>query len=384
MFSKLLRGLFAGLGLSLVLTAPVYAAETIKIGTFLPVTGPASFLGDPELKTLKLYIKKINDDGGVIGRKLELVHYDDGASAGKARTFAKRLVSSDKVDIIIGGGTTGTTMAALSVIQRAGVPFISFAGAVKPIEPVRKWVFKTPETDRMAARKVLKDMQSKGIKRIGLLSGTGGFGRSGREQTLKVAPDYGVEIVADETYGPKDTDMTAQLTKMRNTKGIQAIFVFGFGQAPAIVTKNFHALGIDLPLYQSHGVASGQFLKLAGDAAEGMLLPGSSLLVAEKLPDSDARKAELLSYIDTYKAAYGSSPSPFGGYAYDGLMLAVDAYKRAGTTDKEKVREAIENTRNFVGVTGIFNMSPQDHLGLDVATSFRMLTVRDGEFELAE
>ncbi|MBA1147465.1 ABC transporter substrate-binding protein [Ectothiorhodospiraceae bacterium WFHF3C12] len=384
MFNKMLRRILPAVALALSLAAPAQAADTIRIGTFLPVTGPASFLGDPELKTLKLYIEDINENGGVLGKQLELIHYDDAGSAGEARTFAKRLVSADKVDIIIGGGTTGTTMAALSVIERAGVPFISFAGAVKPIEPVRKWVFKTPETDRMAARKVLRDMQAKGITKIGLLSGTGGFGRSGREQTLKVASEYGVEIVADETYGPKDTDMTAQLTKMRNAEGIEAIFVFGFGQAPAIVTKNYRALGIDLPFYQSHGVASTQFLDLAGDAAEGMLLPGSSLLVAEKLPDDDPRKAKLLSYINDYRAAYGSKPSPFGGYAYDGLMLAVDAYKRAGTTDKAAVRDAIENTDRFVGVTGIFDMSPEDHLGLDVATSFRMLTVRDGEFELAQ
>jgi branched-chain amino acid transport system substrate-binding protein len=235
----------------------------------------------------------------------------------------------------------------------------------------------------MAARKVMQHMKDHGITRIGLLSGTGGFGKSGRQQTLKVAPEYGVEIVADETYGPKDTDMTAQLTKIRNTEGVQAVFVFGFGQAPAIVTKNYRQLGIDVPLYQSHGVASPSFLELVGDAANGMLLPGSSLLVAEKLPEDDPRKPVLLDYIDTYKAEYGSKPSPFGGYAYDGLMIAVDAFKRAGTTDKEAVREALENTKDYVGVTGIFNMSPEDHLGLDVKTSFRMLTVRDGEFWLA-
>lgn len=384
MLKALLRSVLPAAALVLGMTTVGGAAEPITIGSFLPVTGPASFLGDPELKTFKLYIERINERGGVLGRPLKLIAYDDSGNAGEARTFARRLISADQVDIILGGGTTGTTMAALPLIERAGIPFISFAGAVTPIEPVRKWTFKTPETDRMAARKVLQHMQAHGIEKIALLSGTGGFGSSGRKQTLMVAPEYGIEVVADETYAPTDTSMTAQLTKIRNTPGVEAVFVFGFGQAPAIVTKNYAQLGIELPFYQSHGVASDNFLALAGEAAEGMLLPASPLLVAEQLPDGDPQKQVLLDYIETYKAEYGSRPSPFGGYAYDGLMIAVDAIRRAGTIEPEAVREAIENTSNYVGVTGIFNMSPTDHMGLRLETTFRMLEVKNGDWVLAD
>jgi branched-chain amino acid transport system substrate-binding protein len=357
------------------------ASDTIKIGSFVSASGPAAFLGDPERKTLELYVDMINAAGGVLGKKLELVVYDDGGSAEQARTFGKRLIESDKVDIILGGSTTGTTMAVVPLAEEAQMPFISLAGAVVITEPVKKWVFKTPPTDRQAAEKIFQDMRKRGITKIGLISGTDGFGKSGREQSLDVAPKAGIEIIADETYGPKDTDMTAQLTKIRNTPGVQAILNFGFGQGPAIVTKNYRQLKIDLPLYQSHGVASDSFIELAGAAAEGVRLPTGALLVGDKLPENDPQRPVVQQYINRYQEKFGSAPSTFGGYAHDALMIAVDAFRRAGSTDKAKVRDAIENTRNFVGTTGIYNMSPTDHTGLDLS-AFRMVEVKDGKWTL--
>lgn len=357
------------------------AAEPIKIGSVLSVTGPAAFLGDPELKTLQTYVEKINAEGGVLGRKLELVHYDDGSESSKANSFAKRLIESDNVDVLVGGTTTGATMATVPLVEKAGVPFISLAGAVVIIEPAKKWVFKTPHTDRMAAEKVYEDMKKRGITKVGLLSETSGFGQSGRKEAQGVAAKYGITLVADETYGPKDTDMTAQLTKIKGTPGVQAIFVFGLGQGPAIVTKNYGQLGSNLPLYQSHGVASDEFIKLAGKAAEGVRLPTPAMLVADQLPSSDKQKPVVVGYNKTYRDKYKEEPSTFGGYAYDGLMLAVDAIKRANSTDKEKVRAAIEQTKGFIGTTGAFNMSPTDHMGLDLS-AFRMVEVKNGAWQL--
>jgi branched-chain amino acid transport system substrate-binding protein len=368
---------------AVLLSTSALAADTIKIGSFLSVTGPASFLGDPELKTLQMYIDQINADGGVLGKQLELVHYDVGVDADKARTATKRLLDDDQVDVIVGGSTTGTTMAAVPLVERAGVPFISLAGAVVIIEPVKKWVFKTPHTDRMAARKVFEDMKKRDISKVALISGTGGFGKSGRGQSKEVAAEYGIEIVADETYGPKDTDMTPQLTKIKNTEGVQAVLNFGFGQGPAIVTKNYQQLGITVPLYQSHGVASKKYIELAGDAANGVRLPGAALLVADKLADDDAQKPVVTAYQNTYEESTGSAVSTFGGHAYDGLMIVVDAIKAAGSTDKEAVRQAIEGTQGFVGTGGVVNMSAEDHLGLDL-TAFRMLEIQDGDWELVD
>jgi branched-chain amino acid transport system substrate-binding protein len=371
-------------GTALVLGAfTVQAAEPIKIGSVLSVTGPAAFLGEPELKTLQLYVDDLNKKGGVLGRQLQLVHYDDGSDAGKANGFTKRLIDDDKVDLLIGGTTTGATMSAAPLVEKAGIPFISLAGAVVIVEPVKKWIFKTPHTDRMAAEKVFEDMKKRGISKVALLSETSGFGGSGKKETELVAGKYGITLVANETYGPKDTDMSPQLTKIKNAAGVQAVFVFGLGQGPAIVTKNYKQLGITLPLYQSHGVASDEFLKLAGPAAEGVRLPSPSQLIADKLPANDPQKAVVTAYNAAYKAAYKTDVSTFGGYAYDGLMLAVDAIKRAGSTDKAKVRDALEATKGFVATSGTFNMSPTDHMGLDLS-AFRLLEVKNGDWSLAQ
>lgn len=373
--------LAATLATSLLVSAQ--AAEPIKIGSFLSVTGPASFLGDPELKTLEMYVEKINEEGGVLGRPLELIHYDDVGDASNARNFAGRLIRSDRVDIIVGGSTTGATMAAVPLVEQARIPFISLAGAVTIVDPVKEWVFKVPQSDRMAAERILWDMRRRGFDKIGLISGTGGFGASGRKQTLAVANEYGIEVIADETYGPSDSDMTAQLTNIRNTEGVDAILNFGFGQGPAIVTKNYASLDIELPFYQSHGVASNAFLDLAGESAEGLRLPASPILIPNSLPDDDPQKDVVKAYTEEYRDHWGSRVSTFGGYAYDGLMLAVAAIEEAGTTDKAAVRDALENILGHVGVTGIFNMAPDDHNGL-TPESFRILEVKDGDWMLVE
>jgi len=366
----------------LAAAAAVQAQEPIRIGSFLSVTGPAAFLGDPEQKTLELYVEKLNAAGGVLGRKLELVAYDSAGDAEKARTFAKRLIEQDKVDLIVGGSTTGETMAVVPLVEQAGIPFISLAGAVVIVEPVKKWVFKTPHSDRQACERIFVDMKARGTTKIALISGAGGFDKSMRAQCMQVAKAHGIEIVADESYGAGDTDMTAQLSKIKGTPGVQAVLNCGFGQGPAIVTKNYKQLGIAAPLYQSHGVASKGYIQLAGDAAEGVRLPAAALLVAEALPDSDPQKKVVLGYKRDYESRYKSDVSTFGGHAYDGLMIAVEALKKAGGTDKAKVRDAIESVRGFMGTAGAFNYSPTDHVGLDVA-GFRMLEIRKGDWTLA-
>ena len=357
------------------------AAEPIKIGSFLTVTGPASFLGDPELKTLQMVVEDINAKGGVKGRKLELIHYDTGGNAKDAVNFVKRLIKNDKVDLIVGGTTTGDTMAVIPDVEKEGIPLISLAGGVEIIEPVKKWVFKTPHTDRMAVAKIYEDLRKRGLTKVALITGDGGFDKSGRDQLLKLAPQYGMTLVADESYGNKDTDMTAQLTKIRATDA-QAIINFGLGQAPAIVTRNIKQLGITLPLYQSHGIASKTFIDLAGDAAEGVRLPAAALVVAEQLPDTDPQKPVLLAYKNQYEAKY-VPVSTFGGHAYDGLMIAVAALQRAGGPDKAKVRDEIEKTQGFIGTAGVFNLSPQDHMGLNL-DAFKMVEIRKGAWKIVE
>lgn len=357
------------------------AADPIKIGSFLTVTGPASFLGDPELKTLQLYVESINAGGGINGRPVELIHYDTGGKAQDAVGFVKRLIKNDNVDLIVGGTTSGDTLAAIPEVEKEGIPLVSLAGAVDIVEPVKKWVFKVAHSDRMAAAKIFEDLRKRKLTKVALITGDGGFDKSGREQLLKLAPEYGITIVADESYGNKDTDITAQLTKIRATDA-QAIINFGFGQTPAIVTKNIKQLGIKLPVYQSHGVASKTFIDLAGDAAEGARLPAAALVAAEQLPDADPQKPVLLAYKNQYEAKHGPV-STFGGHAYDGLMIAVSAIERAGGTDKAKVRDEIEKTKGFIGTAGVFNMSPQDHMGLNL-DAFKLVEVRNGAWKMIE
>ncbi|MBF0269059.1 MAG: ABC transporter substrate-binding protein [Alphaproteobacteria bacterium] len=358
------------------------AAEPIKIGAFLSATGPASFLGDPEKKVLEKYVAEYNKAGGIMGRKIDLILYDDAGAADKASSFVKRLIENDKVDVIVGGSTTGTTMAAVPLVEAAGVPFISLAGAVVIIEPVKKWVFKTPHTDRMAAEKIFTDMKKKGITKYAMISENAGFGKSGHDETLKVQGNYGMTLVADETYAPKDPDVTAQLTKIKNTPGVQAVINWGFGQSPAVVTKNYKQLGISAPLYQSHGVASKDYIKLAGDAAEGVRLPAAGLVVANQLPDSDMQKAVVVKFQKEYQADFKAEASTFAGHAFDGLQMALAAMQRAGGTDKAKVRDEIEKTSGYIGTGGTVHMSATDHMGLNLS-AFHMVEIKKGDFALS-
>ncbi|MDS4040547.1 MAG: ABC transporter substrate-binding protein [Candidatus Competibacter sp.] len=369
------------IGLLLAGVNVAQAASSIKIGSFLTVTGPASFLGDPELKTLQMYVEDINAKGGVGGRPLELVHYDTGGNAKDAVNFVKRLIKNDKVDLIVGGTTSGDTLAVIPDVEKEGIPFVSLAAAVEIIEPTKPWVFKVAPTDRMAVAKIYEDLRKRGLTKIALIAGDGGFDKSGREQLIKLAPQYGITIVADESYGNKDSDMTAQLTKIRATDA-QAILNFGFGQAPAIVTRNIKQLGIALPLYQSHGVASKTYIELAGEAAEGVRLPAAALIVAEQLPDTDPQKPVLLDYKKRFEAKHGPV-STFGGHGYDGLLIAKAAIERAGGPDKAKVRDEIEKTRGFTGTAGVFNITPQDHMGLG-RDAFKLVEIRNGAWKIID
>ncbi len=382
-FRKFMMSTVAAVALGAVALATPAEAE-INIGAVLATTGPASFLGDPADKTLKMYVDMINEAGGINGEMLNLIVYDDSGDASKSTTFATRLIEEDEIVAMVGGSTTGTTMAMVPIFEDYEIPFISLGGAVVIIDPVKPYVFKTPHTDRMACEKIFEDLQKRGISNVGMISGTGGFGKSMRAQCIDVAPDWGIEIVADETYGPQDSDMTPQLTNVKNAEGLEAVVNAGFGQGPAIVTRNFAQLGFDVPLYQSHGVASKSFIDLAGDAAEGVRLPASALLVAEALPDDDPQKPVVVDYKTTYEEVTGEPVSTFGGHAYDGLMILVEALNRVDdTSDPSAIRDEIEATQGFMGTAGVVNMSPDDHMGLDL-TAFRMLEIRNGDWVLVE
>ncbi|KAA0595621.1 branched-chain amino acid transport system substrate-binding protein [Azospirillum lipoferum] len=359
------------------------AADPVKVGAVLSLTGSASSLGDPELKTLEMMVDQTNRAGGLLGRLVELVHYDDGSEPGKANVLAKRLIEDDKVDMLIGGTTTGASMAMYPLIERAQIPFISLAGALVIVEPVKRWMFKPAHHDRMVGQRVMLDMKARGYTSIAMLSDTSGFGQSARKEMLNVAQKVGITVAVDETFNPKDTDVTTQLAKIKNTPGVQALFVVTFGQGAVVVTKNIAQLGIELPHYETSGVATREYIRLAGPAAEGVRLPAPVLMVAADLPDSDPQKKLSVDYVREYESRYQTDVSSFGAYARDAWHIWVNAVTQARSVDKAKVRDFIENTTGLPGTSGMINMSPQDHLGLDIS-ALKIVTVRNGKFAIAD
>ncbi|MDE5445785.1 ABC transporter substrate-binding protein [Bradyrhizobium sp. CSA207] len=372
----------AATGLALILSGQVALAE-VKIGAVVSTTGPASFLGEPQKQTLELYVKELNDKGGINGEPVKLVLYDDGSDANASRTFATRLVEEDRVDAVVGGSGTGNSLAMIPVFEDAQIPYVSFSGGVEIIDPVRKWVFKPPHTDLMACQKIYEDMKKRGISKIAIIAGQGGFAKSMEKQCKRVASNYGISILMSESYGPRDSDVTPQLNRIKASTGVQAVLNPDIGQGPAIVTRNFHQLGMGAQLYLSHAAATSGYLKAVGSDANGALLPAPSLLVAEALPESDPLKKVLTGYKTLFEKSTGKEADAFGGYARDSFLLLADAMKRAGTKEKTAVRDALEATKGFLGTVGTINMSPTDHLGIDLS-SFKMLKVVDAKWGIAD
>lgn len=368
--------------LSACFATSAMASGTIKIGALFAVTGPASFLGEPEKKTLEMLVAETNAKGGINGQKLEAVIYDTGGDATKAVQLATKLIRNDKVSVIIGPSTTGESMAVLALAEKEKIPLVSCAAGIKITEPVkdRKWTFKTPANDHIAVEKILMNASKMRQKNIAIITVTDGFGSSGREQLKQIASQKGFNIVADETYGPKDTDMTPQLTKIRSSKA-DAIICWGTNPGPAIITKNIRQLGIKIPVYMSHGVASKKYIELAGaDAAEGIMLPAGKLAIYDLIPHGDIQYKLLKDYDSAYRKAYGVEASTFGGYAYDAFQLVLSAVKAKGSTPAQ-IRDGIEQARKLVSVSGVFNMSPNDHNGLDLS-AFEMVRVTKGDWTL--
>lgn len=366
---------------ALIIAGNCWSAEPIKIGGLFSITGPPSFLGEPERNTATMMVEQINRAGGIKGRMLKLVVYDTQGDATKAVQAATRLIKEDRVSAIIGPSTTGESMAVIPVVEAAGIPLISCAAGIKITDPVKKWVFKTAQNDSLAVERIYNHLKKQRINNVAILTVSDGFGSSGREQLKLRARDFGINIVSDETYGPKDTDMTAQLVKIRGSKA-QAIICWGTNPGPAIVARNARQLGFRFPLYMSHGVSSKKFIELAGDASEGIILPSGRVIIANLLPKSDQQKKSLLAYVNDYKKRFKVEGDHFGGHAWDAIMLIKGALERGGGSP-DAIHKELENTRNFKGIGGIFNFSPQDHAGL-TKDAFVLVTIKNKNWVLVK
>jgi len=354
-------------------------AGTIKVGAILAETGP-SFLGVPEANTLRMLTDEINAKGGVNGNTIDLIIKDSGGNPEKAISFAKQLIEEDKVFAIIGPSTSGETMKIKNIAEEAQTLLLSCAAAAVIVHPVAKWVFKTPQMDSDAVKKIYMEMNKMNISKIAVVAGNTGFGKAGKAQLLEIAPQFGIQVVIDEVYDKAATDLSAVVAKLMANKDVQAVVNWSIVPAQSIIIKNIRQAGWDVPIFQSHGFGNIKFVQAAGAAAEGTIFPAGRLLVADVLPDDNPQKAVLVKYKNDYESKFKEDVSTFGGHAYDAMMILVKAIKEAGV-DKAKVRDAIENMKGFVGTGGVFNFSPEDHNGLGL-DAFEMMTVKDGKFAL--
>ena len=357
----------------------VYAEpEAYHIGCVFAVTGKASWLGEPERNTAQMVADQINAAGGINGRQIVLHVEDTQGENTRAVNAVKKLIKKDKVCAIIGPSRSGTSLAAIPVAQKAEIPLLSCAAAAKITNPPeeRKWIFKMGQNDSDAVRKIYGHMVENDISKIGILTGTTGFGAAGREQLKLLADEYGIEIAADETYSPGATNMTAQLVKIRSS-GAQAVVNWSIVPAQSIVPKNIKQLHLEIPLYQSHGFANVKYAEAAGEAAEGSIFPAGRIMAAKSVPEDHPQKEVLMQYKTNYEKRFNDHVSTFGGHAWDGMHLIARALEEVGD-NPAKIRDYLENTR-FIGIGGIFEFSPTDHCGLDVS-AYELLTVKDGRF----
>lgn len=374
-------------------TAPTAAAtvatgDPYKIGAIFDITGAGSSLGIPERDTVKMLEEQVNAAGGIKGpdgklHKVQVIIYDNQSQESQTVLVAKRLIEEDKVPVVIGPSQSGTTLAIVDTMQKAQVPLISAAASAAIVEPVadRKWVFKTPQSDALIMTVLLDWLKAKSLTKVAWISVNNAFGDGGRAQFDKLAPAAGITAVANERFGATDTDMTAQLTKIKGS-GAQALVVWAIPPAASVVTRNAADLGIKMPVYQSHGIGNEDFIKLAGPAADGVTFPVGKLLIAGGLAETDAQKKVLTDYTAAYQKAYQKLPTTFGGHAWDAFWIAEKALEKAGP-NAAAIRDQIEQTKDFVGITGVFNFSAQDHNGLD-KRAVTVVTITGGKWTPAK
>ncbi len=355
-------------------------ADTLKIGAIFAITGPAANLGLPESRTLQMLVDDANAAGGIDGRRVELFMKDSQGDAEKAISFAKQLVEEQQVLAIIGPSTSGESMKLKGYCNENETILLSCAAAESIVNPVAKWVFKTPQMDSFAAQMIFAAMKKRGITRIGAVVSNTGFGQGGKAQLEKYAPANGITLAITEVYDAASTDLTGVLAKVK-AQNVQAVVNWSVEPAQSLVPKNMKQMGFDVPLYQSHGFGNINYVAMAGRAAEGIIFPAGRLLVADGLPAGHPQKKVLTAYKSEYEAKFHEEVSTFGGHAYDAFLILTEAVRRAGSIDPAKVRDAIEGITNLPGTAGVFSFSPTDHNGLTI-DAFEMLTVRNGKFAL--
>lgn len=385
--AQFIIGLFFALAAAIVIagcTPPESGEEQpaeYRIGAVLSVTGPASFLGEPEKKTLEMLEEKLNAEGGIDGVPVRIIIEDDAGEEAKTKMAVSKLIDKDEVLVVLGPSRSGNTIAIKDMMAEKRVPLLSMASAEQIIDPLNDWVFKLAPKDTFVAEHLLMYMSERGINKIAVLYGNTGFGQEGLKQLVRLSPKYGVDIIFKEAYQPGATvaDLETLLTKVKSNPDVQAIVNWSILPAQSTIPRKMKELQMDgIVLFHSHGFANIKYVQDAGEAAGGILFPAGRLIVADTLPDDNPQTEVVREYKHMYEDRFNENISTFGGHAWDAFYLTVEAIREAGA-DREGIRDAIENTTGFIGTGGVFNFSSTEHNGLGL-DCIEMMTVKDGEF----
>ena len=355
------------------------ASGDIKIGVVLDITGAGASLGVPERQTIEMLNDQVNAAGGVNGRKIKLFIEDNSSTEDGAAKATQKLLNTEKVDLLIGASRTGPSLAMRPIAEAAQKPMISLAANAKIVEG-SKWVFKTAQNDRVVLERMVDDMKAKGLTKIAVARDASGFGEGIPEMLAEIGKGAGITVTKVEKFAPDATDFTPQMISLRDAQP-QAVVIWGIPPAAGLAQKAYKQLNLNVPVYQSHGIGNQAFLDTAGDTANGLLAPLGRMLVADQLKADDPQKPVVTKFIADFKAKYNASPSTFAGHAYDGYMIAIESLKKAGT-DPNKLRDAIEATSKWPGVSGVFTMTPTDHSGL-TKEALVMVTVENKAWKVA-
>jgi len=355
--------------------------EPYKIGAVIDITGGASSMGVSERDALKMLVDKMNSDGGINGHQIDLKVYDDESNEAKAVLAVKKAIEDDKVLAVIGGSQSSTALAMVDTIEKSGVPFIGMGSTTKIIDG-KKWAFKTPPSDWVNAKKLLSYAKQNGWKNIAFMTSNNAFGDSIKSAIDTTIKDMDVKIVAEAKFNADAKDLTVELTKLKQANP-DVFIITGMVPSLAIAAKNMDQLGLKgkIPFLGNSTLANQQFIDLAGKSAEGVMFTGQRFMVVDQLADSDPIKPIVKGYVEQYTKLYGAA-NQAGGNSYDAMLLLAKALEQGGT-DKAKIRDALENTKNLLGTYGYYNMSPTDHNGLD-DRALVMMKVENGKFKFVQ
>ncbi|MCG7360731.1 ABC transporter substrate-binding protein [Roseomonas sp. ACRSG] len=379
-----MRNLAAGLMLALGLTTAVNAAEPVRVGVVLSETGPGASLGIPEGRSIRLLPKEFG------GQPVEWIVLDDGSDTTRAVTNMRKLITDNRVDAVIGSTVTPASIAMVEVAAEQKVPTISLAGSaaiVTPVDDKRRWVFKTAQNDALMATAVADHMAKAGVKRLALISVSDSYGDGWLGIFKPLLEQRNIAVVADERYARTDTSVTGQALKVTSARP-DAVFIISAGTPAALPAKTLRERGFRGAMYQTHGVANSDFLRVGGKDVEGTILPVGPVVVADQLPETHPSRAIARQYRDAYEAAHGAgSVSAFGSYAYDAGILLQNAIPVAlktaqpGTPEfRTALRDALEGLKGVVYVNGTATMSTTDHVGQDQNARV-MAVIKDGKWQ---